>query len=46
MPAVKISEWHEQILENEIERIGEEVGVTGTKKELVENAIEEKYDKR
>lgn len=43
MPAVKISEDHNGILEDEQSRMEEDVGITPEKKQLVEKAIEELY---
>lgn len=40
MPAVKISEEHDKMLENELDRIKDESGIRGSKKELVEKCIE------
>lgn len=43
MPTVRISEEHYNIVEEEIDRMENETGITAEKKQLVENAIEEKY---
>lgn len=44
MPAVKISDRHNSIIEEEQESMEDEHGFTPRKKELVEKAIEEKYE--
>jgi hypothetical protein len=44
MPTVKISEEAEEVLQQKQKEIKEEHGVSGTKKELVEEAILEKYE--
>lgn len=43
MPSVKISEEHDKILEERQDELEEETGVRGTKKSLVEEAIENTY---
>lgn len=44
MPSVKISKEYNEILEDHLDELEEETGVRGTKKALVERAIEEEYD--
>lgn len=43
MPSVKISKQHNQILEEKLDEVEDDVGVRGTKKSLVESAIDEMY---
>lgn len=40
MPSVRISEEHNQMLEEYLDQMEEEIGVRGTKKDVVEKQIE------
>lgn len=43
VPSVKISKKHDQMLNDKLDEIENDVGVRGTKKSLVESAIESEY---